>query len=752
MTAPFESRSVPAGVIRTKLFPPSPRFEEMRRSELLARLRSGFACKLALIEAPVGYGKTTLLNQWRRTEEPELPFAWVSLDKQDNDPVRLWKHIVEALRGVAPDKRFGADAIAGMGIIGTRLVDAALPALVNELAALPQRVVLVIDDYHYLTDGECHESVDFLVRHLPVTVHLVISTRSDPPLDLGRLRARGEVNELRGGQLAFSEEEAVALLRGRLGLDIERGDIVDLLERTEGWPAGIYLAYLSMKGRDAHAFVSALRGSSRYVVDLLAEEVLTVLSEEERDFMIRTSVLERMSGPLCDEVLQADGSGALLNKLAHSNLLVVPLDDGGRWYRYHRLFADFLLYELKNTSPELVPVLHERASVWFERERRPERAIEHATAAGDHERAGQLIARHWFGYVASGQTATVRGWLEVLPEDFVCHTAPLAIVEAWIYALQGERKETERSLKLAESSPYQGVLPDGTPSVEAGVTLVRGFFGYGGVGAWVEAAERAIRMESGQASSRTALACIGLGMGRYCSGDTEDARMLLEEGLGLTTNDLPVLRIAMLSFLSFAVLDGGETGEAESLARKACALVDGFNLHRLPQAGLATIALGRVLAKRGDLAGAKMELETGLSARRDLPAMSPWPTLVGLLALADVLITRGDGREAQTVLTEARAILEMYPDAGIFPELLGRQEQRLRKTRSDRSGSTDGRLTERELEVLDLLQTELSVSELGKLLYVSPSTIKSHVKCVYRKLGVSSRKEAVEQSKHLELI
>jgi LuxR family maltose regulon positive regulatory protein len=610
----------------------------------------------------------------------------------------------------------------------------------------------VLDDYHCITNVACHEAVSFFVEHLPDTIRLVISTRTDPPVGLGRLRAGGELNELRTEQLAFSKEEAASLLRGRSGLRIGRADIDELLERTEGWPAGIYLAALSMKGRDPHTFVSSLRGSSRYIVDLLTEEVLATFAEEERRFMVRTSVLEKLSGPLCDEVLEMEGSGNLLRELARSNLLVVPLDDGGGWYRYHRLFVDFLLYELKNTDPKLVPVLHGRASVWFEREGVLEKAIEHATAAGDYERAGQLIARHWFGYAATGNAATLQAWLDALPDDFLASAAPLDIVEAWICALQGRREETERFLVLAEESSHQGNLPDGTPSVEAGVTLVRGFFGYGGVRAWVQAAERAVELESGRVSPRAALARIGLGMGRYSSGDSAGARSLLEEGLGLTKNGQPVLRIAMLSFLSFAVLDEGRTKEAESLAREACALVDGFKLHGIPQAGLAAIALGRVLAKLGDLTEAQAELEIGLSARRRLPAMSPWPTLVGLLALAEVLVTRGDRSEARAVLAEARAVVELYPDAGIFPDLLERQERKIRKSRASRVESTDGRLTERELEVLRLLQNELSVAELGKLLYVSPSTIKTHVKSVYRKLGVSSRKEAVEQAYARNLI
>jgi LuxR family transcriptional regulator, maltose regulon positive regulatory protein len=506
-----------------------------------------------------------------------------------------------------------------------------------------------------------------------------------------------------------------------------------------------------MRGRDAHAYVTSLRGSSRYIVDLLAEEVLAAVSEEERRFMIRTSVLEEMSGSLCDEVLEMEGSGKLLRQLEHSNLLVVPLDDTGGWYRYHHLLADFLRYELKNTKPKLVPILHGRASAWFEREGLIEKAIEHAMAAGAYERAGQLIARHWFGYLATGQTMTLREWLDALPEDLVGRTASLAIVEAWICALHGQWEETERLLALAEDNSHQGSVPDGTPSVEAAVTLVRGFFGYEGVQAWVTAAQRAAELESGKISPRTALVYLGLGMGRYCSGDITQARKILEEGLRLTNSNQPVLQIAMLSFLSFVVLDEGHPKEAEWFAREAGALLDRFNLQGIPQAGLVRIALGRVHAERGNLAEAQTDLEKGLSALRKLPGMSPWPSLVGLLALVPVRFARSDRSGARAVLTEARAILEVYPDAGIFPGLLERQERKLRKSKI-RNGAPNGQLTERELDVLRLLDDERSASELGKLLYIAPSTIRSHIKSIYRKLGVSSRKDAVQQAYARKLI
>ncbi len=316
-------------LVKTKLLAPSPRSEQVPRHELLERLEAGLDRRLTLVGAPAGYGKTTLLTQWSRSRDPDLPFAWVSLDEQDDDPVRLWRHVVEALRRLAPEEGWADDVLVGLGVVGTDLVETALPMLINGLAELPRRVIVVLDDYHCIQESDCHETVAFFVEHLPETVHLVVSTRSDPPLPLGRLRARGEMNEIRTDQLAFSEEETAALIEEHPGPSVSRADLAVLVERTEGWPAGIYLAALSMRGKDTHDFIASLRGSSRYIVDLLAEEVLGTLSEQEREFLVRTSVLEKMSGSLCDEVVGREGSGQLLRELSHSNLFIVPLDERG---------------------------------------------------------------------------------------------------------------------------------------------------------------------------------------------------------------------------------------------------------------------------------------------------------------------------------------------------------------------------------------------------------------------------------------
>ena len=347
-----------------------------------------------------------------------MPFAWVSLDEQDNDPIRLWRHIVEALRRAVPEEDFGADVLVGMSAAGQGLVEAPLPTLINELAELSHRVVLVLDDYQFVTEEDSHESVAFFVEHLPENVHLVISSRSDPPLPLGRLRARGEMNEIRTEQLAFSEEEVDCLLNEKMGLDIGPEDLSVLLERTEGWPAGIYLASLSLQNKeDKHAFIESFTGSNRYIVDLLGEEVVAGLTEEVRQFLLETSVLRTMTGPLCDAVTGREGSAILLRELARSNLFVVSLDEQDEWYRYHHLFSELLLHELTSGQADFVPTLRRRASVWLEDAGYSEGAIRQAIAATDYERVGMLIARHWFGYVFAGQTATVQRWLASLPEE-----------------------------------------------------------------------------------------------------------------------------------------------------------------------------------------------------------------------------------------------------------------------------------------------------------------------------------------------
>jgi LuxR family transcriptional regulator, maltose regulon positive regulatory protein len=731
---------------------PLPRPEQIVRRGLLELLHDALECKVSVISAPTGYGKTTLLAHWRQVEEADLPFAWVSLDEQDDDLVRMWRHIVEALRRVMPEEDFGADVLVRMSAMGQNFVEATLPTLINEIAELSHPVVLVLDDYQSISAAEVHESVVSFVEYLPENFHLVISSRSDPPLPLGLLRARGEMNEIRTEQLAFSKEEADCLLNEKMGLDISPDDLSVLLERTEGWPAGIYLASLSLQDKvDKRGFIASFRGNNRYIVGLLGEEVLAGLTEEVRQFLLMTSVLRTMTGPLCDAVVGREGSAKLLRELARSNLFVVSLDEQDEWYRYHHLFSELLLYELGRIRPDLVPILRRRASVWLEGAGFFEGAIRLAIVAADYQRVGLLITRYWYEYVSAGQTATVQQWLESLPEEMITDDAALALVQAWIHALGGRREESTRFLTLAENIPYDGSLPDGAASVESGAAILRASFGYGGVQSALEAAQRAAELEHGKSSPWAALVRFTLGSSLYLSGEISQARKPLEEALPLTENGQLLVRVVTLSFLSFVATEEGRLEEAESHARAAHALVERLRPYGIPQTSLACIALGRVLAERGRLEEAQKELESGLSTRRRLPGLSPWPTLIGLLALAPVRAARGDRAGGRTVLAEARDFLEAFPDAGMFPKLLERQERRLR-ARDSREGQLDGELTERELDVLRFLVGELSTRQIAQSLYVAPSTVRTQVKSIYRKLGVSSRSAAVEEAHIRRLI
>jgi LuxR family maltose regulon positive regulatory protein len=682
---------------------------------LLGQLHDALDRKVNLISAPTGYGKTTLLAHWRQVEEADLSFAWVSLDEQDNDPIRLWRHVVEALRRVVLEGGFGADVLVGMGAAGRGFAEMTLPLLINEVSELPHRVVVVLDDYQFVSAGDAHESVAYFVEHLPENVHLVLSGRSDPPLPLGRLRAMGEMNEIRTEHLAFSQKETECLLNERMGLGIGADDLSLLVERTEGWPAGIYLASLSLRDKeDKHAFVESFGGSDRYIVGLLGEEVLAGLDESVRSFLLETSVLRRLTGPLCDAVTGGEGSARLLRLLASSNLFVVALDEQGEWYRYHHLFSELLLYELRSTEPELVATLRGRASKWLEGEGYVEGAIRQATEAEDHERVGLLIARHWYGYAVAGHYATVQGWLGSLPEGTIARDAALCLVRAWLYALAGRREECEEFLMLAEGIHHDGLLPDGTASVESGVATLRAVFDFGGIGEMVEAARKAGTLRLDQTSPQAPLVKLGQGISWYFSGDLAQARSALEGGLRLANNDHPIVRMGMLSCLSFVAGDEGQAEEAESLAREARALVDRFGLKDVPQATWVPIALGRALEGHRDLEEAQEELELAHAARRRVPGLSPWPTMVGLLALASVRAALGDRAGGRRALDEE--------------------------------------LTERELDVLHLLPGELTTRQIAQSLYVALSTVRTQVKSIYRKLGVSSREQAVNEARDRGLI
>ena len=444
---------VPAPLLETKFYVPRSRRGLVPRPRLSERLDRGTAAKLMLVSAPAGFGKTTLLTEWLAAG-PAAPAdewlaAWLSLDRGDNDPASFWTYVIAALRTAASG--VGESALALLQAPRSPPIETVLTVLLNDLRATAGDIVLVLDDYHVIDARDVQDEMAFLLDHLPPQLHVVIAGRADPALPLARLRARGELAEIRAAELRFTPDEAAAYLNEMMGLQLTARDVAALEGRTEGWIAALQLAALSMQGRDDVAgFIAGFAGDDRYVVDYLAEEVLQRQPERVQAFLLQTSILGRLSGPLCDAVTGQGGGKAMLEALDRGNLFLVPLDDRRRWYRYHQLFADVLHARLLDEQPGQVPDLHRRASAWYEQNGEPSEAIRHALAAGDFDRAADLVELAIPAMRRTRQEAAVRGWLELLPDEVVRVRPVLSVHFAGALLARGELEGVEARLRDAE--------------------------------------------------------------------------------------------------------------------------------------------------------------------------------------------------------------------------------------------------------------------------------------------------------------
>jgi LuxR family maltose regulon positive regulatory protein len=443
----------PTLLLETKLYVPRSRRGLVPRPRLSERLDRGTASKLTLVSAPAGFGKTTLLTEWlaagpaRQTGERLV--AWLSLDQADNDPASFWTYLIAALRTVASG--VGESALAFLQAPQPPPIETVLTALLNDLGATASEIVLVLDDYHVIEAGDVQDGMAFLLDHLPPWLHVVIASRADPALPLARWRARGELVEARAAELRFTPDEAAVYLNETMGLQLTARDVAALEGRTEGWIAALQLAALSMQGRDDVAgFIAGFAGDDRYVVDYLAEEVLQRQPDRVQAFLMQTSILDRLSGPLCDAVTGQGGGRAMLEALDRGNLFLVPLDDRRRWYRYHHLFADVLQARLLDERPGQVPDLHRRASVWYEQNGEQSVAIGHALAGRDFQRAADLVELAVSVMSKTRQEAKVRGWLELIPEEVIQVRPVLSVAIAWVLLSDGEFEGVEARLRDAE--------------------------------------------------------------------------------------------------------------------------------------------------------------------------------------------------------------------------------------------------------------------------------------------------------------
>jgi LuxR family maltose regulon positive regulatory protein len=728
-------------LVAAKLLPPTVRPKTVRRPALIERLAAG-SRPIVSVVAPAGYGKTTLLSQW--AERNGQAFAWVSVDEKDNDAKVLLSYVAEALDAVEPvgERVFEALASPASSVPGS-----VVPRLGAAFSSMAVPVALVLDDVHLLHSSECRAALSVLADHVPQGSRLVLAGRTQPPLRVARLRAEGRLLEIGPGDLSLNREEAAALLRAA---EVALGDhdVGELHRRTEGWPVGLYLAalYLRQGGSLGGAAVS-FGGDDLFVSEYVESEFLERISRPERAFLTRTAVLERMSGPLCAAVLDKPGAAAALDALAQSNLLLVPLDRRGQWYRYHHLFRDMLRAELERQEPGLVPVLRRRAAGWCLRNGLAEEALEYSIAAGDVDTAARLTGELWLQVYRQGRIATLEQWFRWLDAHGGIDGNPMVAAAAALTAGQtGRPGEAERWADAVDRWRYGGTARPEDPIAEAWAAVLRALMCRRG--------PEQMRADADDAARRLTAAGIVApiaptlqGLARVLCGDPGSAEAFFEDGSGIGEVAATDVLVALLFERSLLAMARNNWDQAEKLAGQARFAVR--------QAGaedpLVSTVAARVAIHRGEVPAARRELVTAQRLRHIYNYATPHLAVQFRAELIRVHLALSDLAGARTLMAEINEVLRRRPDLGT---LAGEAAVLRDRLAGERGPSVPGAsaLTAAELRLLPLLATHLSVPQIAVDLFLSPHTIKSQMKSIYRKLGSSTRAQTVTRARELGLL
>src|SRR5215208_4331545 len=695
-------------LVYTKLRPSQARPELVARPRLTARLEREAGRKLTLISAPAGFGKTTLLVEWLRGRaDGDHSVAWVSLDEGDNDPVRFLSYLVAALRRTVGEG-FGEGVLAALRSPEPPRMEAVLGAFVNELDDLPGEIAVVLDDYHVIDSESVHRIVSFLLERLPEGVHIVISGRVDPPLPLARLRTRGQMSELHAADLRFKPEEAAAFLSDVMGLNLSAGDVAALEQVTEGWIAALQLAALSMRERkDISGFIRSFSGSHRDVFDFLAEEVLQRQTEPVQTFLLETSILERLSGPLCDALTRRNDGQRTLERLDREHLLVVPLDDDRVWYRYHHLFADFLRSRLKRERPERLAPLHLRASEWYEENAFVAEAVRHALSAGDHERAAQLMERGIEQTWYRGEVMTLLGWLRKLPKEAMLRRPLLLVWYAAALMLLGQFDGVESLLREAEGGVGDAgeghdeeLRPDAGEAdpqhVLATAAAVRSLHArlQGDPQGAIEHARSALALLPEDNLDPRPFAALCLAEAYRAADDLEAANATFAETaeLGRAAGHDYIALTAMGS-LAHLQMSQGRLREAEGSLRQALGFAAERGVELLPAVGRVRIAMGELLLERDDLEASERQLTLGTEL---VERAGELEILVrGQVALSRVKWARGEAEGALELAHEAERLAresgapQAIADAALWKARLYLMRNELRAAASELERASD---------------------------------------------------------------
>jgi LuxR family maltose regulon positive regulatory protein len=734
---------VPFDLVEAKLASPSTRPGTVAKTEVIDALCASRS-PLATVVAPAGYGKTTFLARW--AEADPRPFAWVALDSRDDDPVVLLRYIAGAMHRLEPLPPEVFDALSGAGGSGwtTRVV-----RLANALAAREQPFVLAFDDLHSIVSSSCLDVLGELLESVPAGSKIAVASREEPALPLGRLRAHGRLHEIGPTDLRLDEREAGLLLRAA-GLELGEDEVNELTGRTEGWAAGLYMAALSMQaGSPSPSGTGSFTGGDRFVTDYFRAELMSRLPDAEARFLKQTSVLERMCGGLCDSVVESTGSAGVLEQLERTNRFVVPLDRRAEWYRYHHLFAELLREELIRSDPDAGADLNRRAMAWCIAHDHPEAALIYGHAAGETDVVAGLVDALALPTHYDGRLQTLDRWLGWFSEDELRRYPALAVEGGWLRALTGRSAEAEKWLALADGATSTIPISDGTATIEPWVALLR-------AGMMPDGPERAVAdgelavAELAPESGWRPVAFAVLGTARVVLGDDEraiaDLTAAVESGSG-ASEPLTVAH----GQLALLAARRGAWNEAREHALAGQAVVDDAGLNDYSTSALVHVATARVALHEGRQADGRAALTSAHRLRPLLNDGIPWLTLQVGLELARGHLALAEPGPARMVLGEAQQVLDVRPQLGVLVDDARRLNERVAAS-SGSDGAWAMSLTGAELRLLPYLATHLTFSEIASRLFITRNTVKSESVSVYRKLGVSSRSEAIQRAVDVGLL
>jgi LuxR family transcriptional regulator, maltose regulon positive regulatory protein len=654
-------------LLATKLYMPALPTKLVVREQLLAELDRNFSAQTRLLAmiAPAGFGKTTLLTSWLATDE--RPVAWLGLTEDDNDPLQFWAYVAAALQ--TRYRQLGHALLTTLRSAQPPPMRSLLTTLINELVTLAQPLILVLDDYHLVTNQAIHDDLAFLIEHLPEQVTLALTSRSDPPMPLSRWRARGLLVEVRAAELRFGRDELAAFLAQSSHVSLTPQQIAALDHRVEGWVAGLQLVALSLRGRsDVDTFLRSFTGSHRYIISYLLDEVLAYQPETIQNFLLQSSILSQLSAPLCQAVTQQDDAQAALDYLVENNLFTLPLDDEGIWYRYHHLFAEVLQHRLRQQQPDLLSLLHGRAGAWHAAHGQPTQAIHHYLQVPDYAAAATIIAQHYRTLLGRGEVTTLRKWLALLPAETIANSLYLSLAQTWVLVLASQVDGISSAIAQAERALHQAGIPASDARVVQSeldalhILVAASTKNYAHAITLGEAPLGDAALESGQQNNSDmihALKLHALGVAYRMQGELEQAQERFQQSkvLALNNQDLLVALYAMTNETGILEVQG-KLIQAQALQEEALRLLSQHGLAETPLASLVYLNLGKLQREFNQLeeAAALLQRAMLLAQQGGIEGI----VVDSTITLALVAMGRSDFAAAHGHLDAAAAIVQQW--------------------------------------------------------------------------------------------